>query len=302
MIKRLTADTVKGFLPPRHLRAHKGEMGHVWVWGGAPGMMGAGALACAGALRGGAGLVTWVVPQSLFSVAMMRAPMEVLVWPIPRVGKAGDVTLETVLRRRGATSLVMGPGLSTTPSVRRNVKRWLSLANCPIVLDADGLNCVALTGWPRRRGPLVATPHPGEMARLLGWPLSQVNAQREEAVRRLAHERGVVAVLKGQGTLVSDGQVVWRNTTGNPGMATGGMGDVLAGLIGALIGQVKGASPQEGALRAALLGVYLHGLAGDAALKEESAPSLIATDVLKHLGSSFRQLPRSEERRPPSLY
>jgi NAD(P)H-hydrate epimerase len=181
--------------------------------------------------------------------------------------------------------LACGPGLGQAPGVARALAPLLSRTDKPCVLDADGLNAFAgRTEVFRRRGPLVITPHPGEFARLLGTTAAAVQADREALAARFAASFGVVVVLKGHDTVVTDGRRVSRNPTGNPGMATGGTGDVLTGLLAALLGQ--GVEP----FAAAQLAVYLHGLAGDLARDQLGEPSLVATDLLDYLPRAFRQV------------
>jgi ADP-dependent NAD(P)H-hydrate dehydratase len=180
--------------------------------------------------------------------------------------------------------LALGPGLGRSPAITALVSSVLAQAQLPVVLDADGLNALQhhserLKG---RSAPLVLTPHPGEFARLLGSDVATVQSQRQELAVRFAAEHGLVLVLKGHGTVVTDGRRVYRNTTGNPGMATGGTGDVLTGLIAALLGQ------KLEPFAAAQLGVHLHGLAGDMARDELGEVSLIASDLLAYLPRALR--------------
>jgi hydroxyethylthiazole kinase-like uncharacterized protein yjeF len=187
-------------------------------------------------------------------------------------------------------ALALGPGLSAAAGAARLVKILLSRTAAPVVLDADGLNALAAGGWPARvAAPLALTPHPGEMARLLRTDTRAVQADRAGAALRLARTKNVICVLKGQGTLVCDGRRLWRNPTGNPGMATGGTGDVLCGLIAALAAQTSGKDAREKLLRAALIGVYVHGLAGDLAARRKTRVALKAGDLLEGLPEAFRK-------------
>jgi NAD(P)H-hydrate epimerase len=182
--------------------------------------------------------------------------------------------------------LALGPGLGRSADLDRLVWDVLEQVQAPVVLDADGLNaCQGQTERFRRRtSPLVLTPHPGEFARLADTDIPTVQADRQQIAVRFAAEHGVVLLLKGRGTVVTDGRRVWINPTGNPGMATGGAGDVLTGLIAALLAQGLAA------FEAAQLGAYLHGLAGDLARAEVGEVSLIASDLLDHLPAAFRAL------------
>jgi len=249
-------------LPRRDAAAHKGTFGTVRVFAGSPGMLGAAILCARAALRGGAGLVQVSLPASLavgFAVAVPGATT------LPR-----RVTPSLL---RGATAVVVGPGLGQADASRTLVRAILRTATVPVVLDADGLNLVAPARRALSAAPTVATPHPGEAARLLGWPRDRVQEDRDGAVAALAEVCGGVAVLKGAGTKVCDGARLFTNTTGNPGMATGGSGDVLAGLIGALLAQ--GMAPFD----AAVLGVHAHGRAGDVVAGRTSQTGLIAEDL-----------------------
>ena len=180
--------------------------------------------------------------------------------------------------------VALGPGLGRNEALTALVTAVLAHTTAPVVLDADGLN--ALQGHTdrlrRRSAPLILTPHPGEFARLLGSDVAAVQARRQALAVSFAAEHRVILVLKGQHTLVTDGRRLYTNTTGNPGMATGGTGDVLTGLIAALLGQ--GLQP----FAAAQLGVYLHGLAGDLARDKLGEVSLIASDLLRYLPRAFR--------------
>ncbi len=281
----------KSWLPPRPRAAHKNDFGHVLVVGGSRGLMGAPRLAAAGALRAGAGLVTLAVPDALEIVAAAGGPWEAMTLPLP--DRRGALTPAAVpptrafLRRRRVTSVVLGPGLSTAFTVPGFVKNFLGTVRVPVVLDADGLNAVAAGAWPSRRPPLVMTPHAGEMARLLGVTTAVVEKDRRGVARAAARRFGAVVVLKGRGTVVTDGRVDFVAEVGNPGLATGGAGDVLAGVIGALIGQTRGPDPAEALRRAAVLGVWLHGRAGDRAARARGEISLVAGDVVDALPGAF---------------
>lgn len=262
----ITAELTSGWLPPRPTDSHKGDFGSVGVLGGAPGMAGAALLAARAALWLGVGrvycgLIDERIPVDFSTPELMlTTPEHVLLIPTP-------------------ACLVAGPGLGQTVPARD----WLQAAlatSLPIVLDADALNLVAtkptLAEMVRTRPvPTLLTPHPGEAARLLGQSIATIQADRLAAVQKLTEHYRCGCVLKGAASLVHfpDGPV-WRNETGNPGMAAPGMGDVLAGMIGALVAQ--GLSLE----RAAALGVHLHGAAGDAALRSGSGPvGLSATEV-----------------------
>ena len=287
----MTRPGFAAWLPRRPRAAHKTDFGHVLVIGGSRGLMGAPRLAAGGALRAGAGLVTVGVPESLEMVAAVGGPWEAMTLPLPdrrgALTSSAAAPARAFLERRGVTSVVLGPGLSTAPAAREFTKKFLGVTTLPVVLDADGLNAVAQGAWPTRRPPLVMTPHAGEMARLLGRPVSSVEKDRRGAARAAARRFGAVVVLKGRGTLVTDGRTDFVVRVGNPGLASGGTGDVLAGVIGALIGQVHASTPLEILRRASALGAWVHGRAGDRAARRLGEVSLIAGDVLDALPGAF---------------
>jgi ADP-dependent NAD(P)H-hydrate dehydratase len=279
-------------LPERPADAHKGLFGRVLVVAGSRGMSGAAVLCASAALRGGAGLVYLAVPEDLLPLVAPANPCYLTV-PLPgdRAGRLGGSALDPLVERvRASTVAVLGPGLGQSADLGKVVRAVLERTTVPLVLDADALNLLAgHLEWLRAHaGPVVLTPHPGEFARLLGGDTAGVQAQRQGLAARFAVEHGVVLALKGHGTVVTDGQRRYVNTTGNPGMATGGTGDVLAGLIGALLGQGLEA------FEAAQLGVYLHGLAGDLARDEVGEVSLIASDLLGALPRAFRAHGRAD--------
>jgi ADP-dependent NAD(P)H-hydrate dehydratase len=270
--------------------SHKGTFGHVLVVAGSRGMSGAAILCASAAVRGGAGLVTLATPEPVILPAATANPCYLTI-PLP-ADDHGQITAaaEPLILPAAAKSTVFacGPGLGQSQGVTRVVIDLLARASKPCVLDADGLNAVARSPeLLRRRDPIVITPHPGEFARLLGISAAAVQADRETQAVRFAGARGVILVLKGHETLVTDGRRLYRNATGNPGMATGGTGDVLTGLIAALIAQ------KLEAFAAAQVGVYLHGLAGDLARDAVGEVCLTATDLLAWLPRAFQAvLPR----------
>ncbi|HYG62528.1 MAG TPA: NAD(P)H-hydrate dehydratase [Thermoanaerobaculia bacterium] len=286
----LTAEELAGLVPGREAATHKGDYGHALIVAGSPGKAGAAILACRSAVRVGTGLVTAAVPEPILDVVDLGS-IESMTLPLP-AGPAGQMAEEAaaavLAAAEGKDALAMGPGLGNDPEgAAPAVRRIAAQCPLPLVLDADGLNAFAgraaeLAGRP---GPTVLTPHPGEMGRLLGIATAEVQADRIAAARRAAAATGAIAVLKGHLTLVAapDGEV-WVNPTGNPGMASGGTGDVLTGLIAGLLAQ--GLDP----LDAARLGVYLHGLAGDAAAARRGEPALAAGDLIDALPEAFARL------------
>jgi NAD(P)H-hydrate epimerase len=258
--RMLTCQAAAHLLPQRPRTGHKGSFGHVLIVGGSPGKTGAVALAAEGSLRGGAGLVTAALARGLAGETRLRTEAMSLALDEEAPGELGAscaAQVRSALQTRRA--LVLGPGLGRHAGARGAVLGILAGCPLPVCLDADGLWAVG--DEPERlRGAadLVLTPHPGEAARLLGCDVAAIGADRVGAARRLAARSGAVALLKGARSVIAapDGEV-WINPTGGPGLGTGGTGDVLAGLVGALLGQGL-AAPE-----AARLGAFLHGLAGD---------------------------------------
>lgn len=295
MVRKVQRITTVARLAPRRRDGHKGDFGRVLVVGGSDGMIGAVALAANAALRGGAGLVTFAAPRPVQPFIATLCPCATSI-PLA-TGEAGGLTAETVRQVAHAAAkadvLAAGPGLATGP-VQQQIVRALLGQTHPLVLDADALNnLTAIEDWPAiRRCALVLTPHPGEFARLTRQATEKVQADREAAVLSAmdtwlaasAAEAGpLVCVLKGAGTIVCDGKRLYVNRTGNPGMATGGSGDVLTGLLAAFIGQRL--PPFE----AACLAVRCHGRAGDLAARKLGQASLIASDLLDYLPAAVRQ-------------
>jgi hydroxyethylthiazole kinase-like uncharacterized protein yjeF len=279
---------------PRTPDANKGLYGHVLLVAGSRGKSGAPAMASMAALRTGAGLVTAAVPESILASVAAITP-ELMTWPLKETaGGAADAANLEPERLKGmlgrATVLAMGPGLGAEPE--EFVLGLIGKTDLPLVLDADALNILA--HHPDRidgRGrTLVLTPHPGEMARLAGVSTKEVQANRESLAREFATRHHLTLVLKGWRTLIAhpNGEIA-VNTTGNPGMAKGGSGDILTGIVAAILAQYPG-RPAE-AVEAA---VYLHGLAADFALREQDEHTLLATDTVGQLFRAFRFRPRDE--------
>jgi NAD(P)H-hydrate epimerase len=283
------------WMPPRPSASHKGTYGRVLVVAGSTGMTGAAALASEAALRAGAGLVTLATPKHLNPILEGLLP-EVMTLPLPETD-AGSLAISatsTILEfaERTKSVLAMGPGLSQNPEtvtlvhqlVRENQERGLGLR---MVIDADGLNALA---HDRKTISLldkeaVLTPHPGEMARLADTPIPTLETDRISTAQQFANEHGVTLVFKGAPTVTSTPTGnVWINSTGNPGMATGGMGDLLTGIIAGLMAQ--GVSSEK----AAALAVYVHGLAGDITSERSGMHGLIASDVLKAVPEAISSL------------
>jgi len=281
-IELITGDKIKNILPRRSAVAHKGNFGHALVVGGSPGMSGAVCLAARACARTGAGLVTAAVPRGLHPAAEIKLT-EVMTMPLPETvdgflsSQAAGVINDL---SAGKDVLAIGPGLGTNDETVKVVVEVLREAEVPCVIDADGINAVARSGFRLRemQANAVITPHPGEMARLMGCSTAEVQADRPGNARRVAGESGAVVVLKGAGTVVAvPGGKAYINSTGNPGMASGGSGDVLTGIIAGLLAQ--GLTPEN----AAVAGVYLHGLAGDRVAAANGMAGLLAGDMIEAL-------------------
>ncbi|MFT4113287.1 NAD(P)H-hydrate dehydratase [Silvibacterium sp.] len=278
---------------PRQADSNKGIYGHVLLVGGARGKSGAPAMASLAALRAGAGLVTTAVAESILPQVAAITP-ELMTAALPEDSDGGfdlkRVDLDALLDK--ITVLAIGPGLGQSPSAEKLVLTLLDRVKIPLVLDADALNIVAkhpdkLDGRGRT---IVLTPHPGEMGRLAGISTKDVQAKRETLAREFAAKHHVTLVLKGWRTLVAqpDGQIA-VNTTGNPGMAKGGSGDILTGIVAALLAQ----HPRQ-VTEAVNAAVYLHGLAADFAVREQDERTLLATDTVAHLWRAYRFSPQDE--------
>jgi NAD(P)H-hydrate epimerase len=271
--------------PSRPDDAHKGAAGLVLVVAGSRGMAGAAALVGNAALRGGAGLVKIATPDDCLDTVATLAPCCTTAPLVPHDASAGEKNARTVLdMAEGQHALAMGPGLGQSPAVARLVRNVLAGTPAPVVLDADGLNVLAddpKAALGAAGQPVIITPHPGEAARLLGTTAGEIQSDREAAAARLA-ELAPVAVLKGAGTLVTDGDWLYGNETGNPGMATAGAGDVLTGLVAAFV-----AARME-PFEAAVLAVWAHGRAGDLAAERFGTLGLTAWDILGCVPEALR--------------
>jgi NAD(P)H-hydrate epimerase len=272
--------------PSRAPESNKGDFGRVLVISGSRGMSGAAILCASAALRSGAGLVTVAVPEGI-QVQVAASNPCYMTAPMPQDGvgcfarEAEPMLLDLCSR---CDVVAFGPGIGRGDALADLAVSLITQVDKPLVVDADGLNNVAgrLECLQQRWAPLIFTPHPGEFARLVGQETAQVQENRVELAINFASQHAVLMVLKGHGTIVTDGLKYYVNDTGNPGMATGGTGDVLTGIISALLGQ--GLEP----FAAAQLGVFIHGRAGDLARDRLGEMSLIAADLLDYLGPAFR--------------
>ena len=265
-------ESVLSILPDRAVDAHKGNFGRLLLLCGSRGYTGAAYLAAMGALRSGAGLVFLGVPESIYAIEAVKLN-EAIVFPLPdEDGEYSASAIPEILKRLPQMDAVLlGPGLGQGESVFAVVQAVLEHAACPVVLDADGINLVAphkdiVRG---RTAPTILTPHAGEFARLGG-----ATEDRKAAAEQMAQDLHCIMLLKGHNTVITDGATTYINPTGNPGMAVGGSGDVLAGIITALLGQ--GIDP----LRAAACGAWLHGAAGDICAEEIGQYGMLPTDMV----------------------
>ena len=267
---------VLNLLPDRDPWGHKGTFGKVLLLCGSRGFTGAAYLAAMGALRCGAGLVFLGVPESIYAIEAVKLN-EPVVFPMPdRDGRLSEEAISEILSRLPQMDAVLiGPGLGQSEGTFRVVKAVLENAKCPVVLDADGINVLSahrdiVRG---RTAPTILTPHDGEFVRIGG----SIGNDRMASAAALAKELGCIVLLKGHETCITDGETAYRNRTGNPGMAVGGSGDVLAGMIVSLLGQ--GLTPLE----AAACGAWLHGAAGDICARELGQYAMLPTDMLRAL-------------------
>lgn len=276
MICELNHQQVLSLLPDRDPWGHKGTFGKLLLLCGSRGYTGAAYLSAMGALRCGAGLVFLGVPESIYAIEAVKLT-EPVVFPLPDAqGKLSAEAIPEILERLPQMDVVLiGPGLGQSPGTLAVVQAVLAQARCPVILDADGINLLAehkdiLRG---RKVPTILTPHDGEFARLGG----RITQERMEGAAAFARKMGCVLLLKGHETWITDGTTHYRNKTGNPGMAVGGSGDVLAGMIAGLLGQ--GLPP----IQAAACGAWLHGAAGDLTARDLGQYAMLPTDLLDRL-------------------
>jgi NAD(P)H-hydrate epimerase len=285
----LTETEMSALIPRRKRITHKGDYGRVFVLAGSRGFTGAAAMVCSSAMRGGSGLVFLGIPASLNPILEVKLtePMTV---PLDETSE-GTVAFSAVPKileqLSRCTNAIIGPGLSTHPETARLVEEILRQAKVPLLIDADGLNCLQGKTELLRRypAPLIVTPHPGEMSRLAGFEARHITENSWEVAADFAKQNGVIVILKSAETVVADTDgSLYINIAGDAGMATGGMGDVLSGVVGSLVGQ--GLKPID----AAKLGTFVHGLAGEMGVEEKGQLSLIASDVTDLLPGAFERI------------
>jgi len=276
-------------LPNRARDSHKGTFGKVLIVAGSVGMSGAAVLAGLGALRGGAGLVQIACPTAIQPIVATGNPCYLTVGLTHE--SSGHLASSSLERLSSilpdVQAVAFGPGMGRAADVVQILERLITEFEGSIIIDADGLHALKQLQQEgklsERKVPLICTPHPGEFAQMTGLATQQIQADRKQQAVRYVTEHKVILVLKGQGTLVTDGQRMYVNTTGNSGMAKGGSGDVLTGLIASLAAQ--GLPPLE----AAQAGVYLHGLAGDLAAATLTENAMLPTDLVEALPLAFRK-------------
>ncbi len=278
--------------PPLHKRkpdTHKGDYGHLLILGGSPGLTGAVALASIASLRIGVGLVTVGIPSSLNNIMEIKLT-EAMTLPLPQTSQ---FTISSKAFRKifdfssRIDALVIGCGGSKNPSTQNFFLKIIKEMDKPMVVDADGLNALAINMAvlrKRKNKVLILTPHLGEFSRLLKKDINSIKRKRKELAKDFALKYNLILVLKGHRSIITDGKELFENPTGNPGMATAGSGDVLAGIIGGLLAQ--GINP----FVAARIGVYLHGLAGDLAAKEKTQSALIASDIIDYIPKAIKRI------------
>lgn len=269
---------LKGLLIERKKDSHKGSYGKVGVFAGSKGMVGANYLTCMAALRTGSGIVYSIVPKELVDI-MSNKFIEVIVKEIPEQ----DMILNLVKETDG---LAIGPGLGNNKNITSMVKELLLNYEKPIVLDADGINCISR--YPdilkQRKGITIITPHPGELAKLINKDIKEIQENRVFYSKYVSKKYNIITLLKGYNTIVTDGDSLYINHTGNPGMSTAGCGDVLTGIIISFICQ--GIDPMD----SVKLGAFVHGLAGDKASEVKGENGMIASDILNYIPETIKKI------------
>lgn len=300
MIKELPRELVRSLWPVRAQAANKGSFGRVLIVAGSRTMCGAGFLCAKSALLAGAGLVFWAMPKSM-QPSFAAALPEAITLPLPEtpdgcLSVEGFDELQSFCVAKKPSLAVIGPGMGQSPLLGR----LLTELDLPQIVDADALNFLAAAdgaGWPHAK-PVIYTPHPGEMARILKTDIARDESARLAQVRELTRRTGGVCLLKGRGTLICAAEngefLVWRNTTGGPALAKAGSGDVLSGVISGLWAQLGSRNnfDDSSALAAALCGVYVHGLAGDLAAKTLTDYGVLAGETAAHIPQAIKEILR----------
>ncbi len=273
-------------LPPRAPDYHKGNSGRILVIAGSAGMTGAGGMVSLACLRAGAGVVLWAIPRSLNAIGESLC-LEIMTLPIPDTPSGApsmDAREILVEAARETDCVVLGPGLPVAGDTGELMRLLIPEIYPPLIVDGGAFSAIGtdMMIFRKRQSPTIITPHPGEMGRITGKTVIEVQDKRREFAVKYAKLSGAVVALKGHGTIVTNGQDVYVNESGNPGMSTAGSGDVLCGVVAALVGQGLDA------FSATKLGVYLHGLAGDVAEQELGQHGVIASDIISSLPPAFK--------------
>jgi len=285
----LITDTMIAPLFPRRNRiSHKGDYGHVLIIAGSRGMSGAAYMASCAALRSGAGMVTLAIPESL-TQSLSAKVTEQMILPLPETDSGSISTNAINLLTKNSTrfdAILLGPGISTHPNTTEFVQRFVSVCKKPLIVDADGLNALSenISILKKRKAPILLTPHIGEFSRLTKRSKKDILKETHAFARSFSAENNTLLLLKGYNSIVTEGKNIFINPTGNPGMATAGMGDVLSGIIVSLMGQ------RLTALKAAQAATYIHGLAGDIVSKKIGENGLIASDVISNIPLAIKKL------------
>lgn len=292
---KITRAFVRARLPVRSKGANKSEAGRVLIVAGAKGFRGAAALSALGALRGGAGLLLLAVPSSEERIIASKIPLEAMTAPFPstirgQLNRGSWGALKKSIQSFRPDVMAVGPGLGRSPFNSFFVNKILQNSHLPLVLDADGINAVKAANFSREiAAPIIMTPHEGELARFLGMSLSSVQNNRIEMALKTARIIKGICLLKGRQTIVASPSTFLVNTTGNSAMASGGMGDVLTGLIAAFWAGLHRPT-LEGALQAAAVAAYIHGAAGDQLHKAVGGLSVLASDVANKIPTAIQSV------------
>ena len=288
MVKKIQKNQIKLLIPSRNSFQNKGDFGHVLAIGGSYGMAGAVCMTAQSALKTGAGLVTAAVPSCIASVAAVKLT-ECMV--LPAQDETGVFSIasaqEIVNFSRKCNAVAFGMGARKTSGTTRILEDLLVSYEGTLVVDADGLNVLSENMSlldNKRKCNLILTPHPGEMSRLQNCSVQEVQADRVQIAREFAKKYNLVLTLKGENTVITDGEEVYINPTGNVGMATGGSGDVLSGIIASFAAQGLNT------LNAAVCGCFMHGLSGDIAVKDKTEYCLTACDLIEYLPKTFKEI------------
>jgi ADP-dependent NAD(P)H-hydrate dehydratase / NAD(P)H-hydrate epimerase len=286
----LMKNPMSALLKERDRYGHKNAFGHTLLIGGSPGRLGAVAMAASACHKMGTGLATVATWPECFEALMTKLPYETMGVPLHLEGPEYELYKQNL---NSYSSIVVGPGLGLRPEGKQLMKELLSVYQGPMVIDADALNLISEyklhEDLTKRQHPTVLTPHPGEMARLLGVEKDEISRNPTQSVKSAVNQTHATVLLKGAATLIgSTEDILYLNHYPNDGMATAGSGDVLAGMIGGLIGQ------KMDPFNATLLGVYLHSLAGDFAARSQGHRSMTAPDIIENIGNAFKDIKLSE--------